>query len=87
MSGQGTETVATVRQIPPRKKELSLKKVAAYCCFSTKAQNQLDGLTAQERYYEKQINANPNWQFAGSGNPISQRKSGMEQGFFEEDFK
>lgn len=48
--------MATVREIPPRKKELSLKKVAAYCRFSAKAQNQLDGLTAQERYYEEQIN-------------------------------
>lgn len=57
--------MATVREIPPRKKEPALKKVAAYCRVSTKAQDQLDILTVQERYYEEQINANPNWQFAG----------------------
>ena len=53
--------MAIAREIPPRKKEPALKKVAAYCRVSTKAQDQLDSLTAQERYYEEQINANPNW--------------------------
>ena len=33
----GAETVATIQEIPPRKKEPSLKKVAAYCRVSTKA--------------------------------------------------
>lgn len=76
----GAEIVATVREIPPRKKELPLKKVAAYCRVSTKVQDQLDSLTAQERYYEEQINANPNWQFAGiysdvgSGTTLKGRK-------------
>lgn len=57
--------MATVREIPPRKKELTLKKVAAYCRVSTKDRDQLDSLAAQERYYEEWIKANPNWQFAG----------------------
>ena len=48
--------MATVREIPPQKKEPSLKKVAAYCRVSTKAQDQLDSLTAQGQYYKEQIN-------------------------------
>ena len=76
----GAETVATVREIPPRRKEPSLKKVAAYCRVSTKAQDQLDSLSAQEQYYEERIKANPSWQFAGiysdvgSGTTIKGRK-------------
>lgn len=72
--------MATVREIPPRRKEPSLKKVAAYCRISTKAQDQLDSLAAQEQYYEKRIKANPSWQFAGiysdvgSGTTIKGRK-------------
>ena len=72
--------MATVREIPPRKKEPTLKKVAAYCRVSTKDQGQLDSLAAQERYYEERIKANPNWQFAGiysdvgSGTTIKGRK-------------
>ena len=72
--------MATVREIPPQRKEPTLKKVAAYCRVSTKDQDQLDSLAAQERYYEERINANPNWQFAGiysdvgSGTTIKGRK-------------
>ena len=72
--------MATVREIPPRKKEPALKKVAAYCRVSTKDQDQLDSLAAQERYYEERIKANPNWQFVGiysdvgSGTTIKGRK-------------
>ena len=57
--------MATTREIPPRKKEPSLKKVAAYCRVSTKAQDQLDSLAAQEQHYEELIKANPSWQFTG----------------------
>ena len=32
---------------------------------STKTQDQLDSLAAQEQYYEARIKANPNWKFAG----------------------
>ena len=72
--------MATVREIPPQRKEPTLKKVAAYCRVSTKDQDQLDSLAAQERYYEERIKANPNWQFAGiysdigSGTTIKGRK-------------
>ena len=72
--------MATVREIPPQRKEPTLKKVAAYCRVSTKDQDQLDSLAAQEQYYEEQIKANPNWQFAGiysdigSGTTIKGRK-------------
>ena len=72
--------MAAVREIPPRKKEPSLKKVAAYCRVSTKAQDQLDSLATQEQYYEERIKANPSWQFAGiyldvgSGTTIKGRK-------------
>ncbi len=72
--------MATIREIPPQRKELTLKKVAAYCRVSTKDQDQLDSLAAQERYYEERIKANPNWQFAGiysdvdSGTTIKGRK-------------
>ena len=72
--------MATVKEIPPRKKEPSFKKVAAYCRVSTKTQKQLDSLVAQENYYEDKINANPDWQFAGiysdvgSGTTIKGRK-------------
>ena len=72
--------MATVKEIPLRKKEPSLKKVAAYCRVSTSAQDQLDSLAAQERYYEDRIKANANWQFAGiysdvgSGTTIKGRK-------------
>lgn len=72
--------MATVKENPFRKKESSLKKVAAYCRVSTKAQDQLDSLAAQEQYYKEQINANPSWQFAGiysdvgSGTTIKGRK-------------
>lgn len=41
-------------------KELPLKKVAAYCRVSTKAQEQLNSLAAQERCYKDKIRANPN---------------------------
>lgn len=53
--------MTTVREIPPRKKEPALKKVAAYCRVSTKTQDQLESLAAQEQYYEARIKANPNW--------------------------
>ena len=43
--------MATVREIPPRKKEPTLKKVVTYCPVSMKAQDQLDSLVAQEQYY------------------------------------
>lgn len=49
----------TVKKIFPQSKELPLKKVAAYCRVSTKAQEQFDSLAAQERYYEDKIRANP----------------------------
>lgn len=72
--------MATVREVPPQRKEPTLKKVAVYCRVSTKDQDQLDNLAAQERYYEERIKANPNWQFAGiysdigSGTTIKGRK-------------
>lgn len=72
--------MATVREIPPQRKELTLKKVAAYCRVSTKDHDQLDSLAAQERYYEERIKANPNWQFVeiysdvGSGTTVKGRK-------------
>lgn len=72
--------MATVREISPRKKEPSLKKVAAHCCVTTKAQNQLDSLAAQEQHYEELIKANPSWQFAGiysdvgSGTTVKRQK-------------
>ena len=56
--------MATIKAIPPHSKEPSLKKVAAYCRVSTKSQEQLDSLVAQERYYEERIRANQNWKFA-----------------------
>lgn len=72
--------MAAVKAIPPQRKEPPLKKVAAYCRVSTKSQEPLDSLAAQERYYEEQIKANPNWKFAGiyadigSGATIKGRK-------------
>lgn len=57
--------MATVKAIPPYSKEPPLKKVAAYCRVSTKSQEQLDSLAAQERSYEERIRAIPNWKFAG----------------------
>ena len=54
-----------VREIPPRKKGPTLRKVAAYCRVSTNGQDQLDSLAAQERYYEEQVKSNSDWQFAG----------------------
>lgn len=72
--------MATVREIPPRKKGPSLKNVAAYCRVSTKVQDQLDSLAAQEKYYEERIKSNLSWQFAGiysdvgSGTTIKGRK-------------
>lgn len=72
--------MATTKEIPPRRKELTLKKVAVYCRVSTKAQDQLDSLVAQEQYYEEKIKANPNQKFAGiysdvgSGTTIKGRK-------------
>lgn len=70
----------TVKKILPQSKELPLKKAAAYCRVSTKAQEQLNSLVAQERYYEDKIRANPNWLFAGiysdvgSGTTVKGRK-------------
>ena len=72
--------MATIREIPPQRKEPTLKKVAAYSRVSTKDQDQLDSLAVQERYYEERIKVNPNWQFAGiysdvdSGTTIKGRK-------------
>ena len=72
--------MVTVKEIPPRKKEPALKKVAAYCRVSTKIQDQLDSLAAQEQYYEERIKANPRWKFTGiysdvgSGTTIKGRK-------------
>ena len=56
--------MAAVREIPHQRKGLSLKKVAAYCRVSTKAQDHLGSLAAQEQYYKEQIKAHPSWQFA-----------------------
>lgn len=39
--------------------------MAAYYRVSTKVQDQLDSLTAQEQHYKELIKANPDWQFAG----------------------
>ena len=55
--------MAAVQEISPQKK--SLKKMAAYCRVSTKAQDYLDSLTTQEQYYKELINTNPSWQFVG----------------------
>ena len=49
--------MAAVQEISPQKK--SLKKMAAYCRVSTKAQDYLDSLTTQEQYYKELINTNP----------------------------
>ena len=57
--------MAIVREIPPRKKGPTLRKVAAYWRVSTNGQDQLDSLAAQERYYEEQVKSNSDWQFAG----------------------
>lgn len=43
--------MAIVKEILSRRKELSLKKVVAYCYVSTKTREQLDSLAAQENYY------------------------------------
>ena len=65
---------------PKKSKEVRKLRVAAYCRVSTKAQDQLDSLSAQEQYYEERIKANPSWQFAGiysdvgSGTTIKGRK-------------
>lgn len=72
--------MVTVKEIPPRRKEPSIKKVAAYCRVSTKAQEQFDSLATQENYYERKIKANSDWQFSGiysdvgSGTTIKGRK-------------
>ena len=72
--------MTVVKAIPPQCKQPPLKKVAAYCRVSTKSQEQLDSLAAQERYYEERIKANPHWKFAGiyadigSGTTIKGRK-------------
>lgn len=65
--------MATVKEIPPRKKEPALKKVAAYCRVSTKIQDQLDSLAAQEQYYEERIKANPSWKFVGIYSDVGSR--------------
>ena len=65
---------------PTSKKKPCLKRVAAYCHGSTKAQDQLDSLATQEQYYEERIKANPRWQFTGiysdvgSGTTVKKRK-------------
>ena len=51
--------MAAVREIPPRRKEPSLKKVAAYCRVSTKAQDQLDSLATQEQILRKTNQSEP----------------------------
>lgn len=57
--------MAAVQVILSRSKKPLLKRVAAYCRVSTKSQEQLASLAAQERYYEERIKTNPNWKFAG----------------------
>lgn len=52
--------MATVKAIPHHSKVPPLKKVAAYCRVSTKSQEQLDSMAAQEYYYEERIRTNPN---------------------------
>ena len=61
-----TIKVATIKEILPRRKEPSLKKVAAYCRVSTQAQDQLDSLAAQEQYHEERIKANPQLAVCGA---------------------
>lgn len=65
--------MAIVREIPPRKKGPTLRKVAAYCRVSTNGQDQLDSLAAQERYYEEQVKSNSDWQFAGIYSDVGSR--------------
>jgi hypothetical protein len=41
------------------KKEMSVKRVAAYCRVSTKHEEQLLSLKGQEEYYRSKISKNP----------------------------
>ncbi|MDR0470535.1 MAG: recombinase family protein [Nitrososphaerota archaeon] len=42
-----------------------MKRVAAYCRVSTEADDQLNSLENQKRYFEQYINNNLDWQFCG----------------------
>ncbi len=47
------------------KKESLIKRVAAYCRVSTKHEEQMFSLKAQEDYYKAEISKNPLWKFVG----------------------
>ncbi|WHH60675.1 recombinase family protein [Petroclostridium sp. X23] len=47
------------------KKEMSVKRVAAYCRVSTKHEEQRLSLKGQEEYYRSKISKNPLWELVG----------------------
>ena len=53
--------MATVREIPPRKKEPALKKVAAYCRVSTDRDDQANSLASQRNYFTEYIKNHDSW--------------------------
>ncbi|MDR2699346.1 MAG: recombinase family protein, partial [Nitrososphaerota archaeon] len=42
-----------------------MKRVCAYCRVSTEADDQLNSLENQKRYFEEYISRNLEWQFCG----------------------
>ena len=54
-----------ITKIENQRVEVHKKRVAAYCRVSTNSDEQLVSLEAQKQHYEKYINANSNWSYAG----------------------
>ena len=53
-----------ITRIAPERERRSTR-VAAYCRVSTQLESQEESFRIQQGHYEKQIRANPQWEFAG----------------------
>lgn len=52
-------------KIEPKKAQVTMKKVAAYCRVSTGSDAQEESLETQREHYESYIKCNPEWEYAG----------------------
>jgi DNA invertase Pin-like site-specific DNA recombinase len=57
--------MATVRRIEPKEQPYKRKRTAAYCRVSTDEELQLRSLVNQRTTYQRKIEENPDWEFAG----------------------
>ncbi len=73
-------TIRQIEKLPPKPKK---KRVAAYCRVSKDTVNLIHSFNEQVDYYTKEIQKNPDWEFAGiySDEAISGTRISIREGF------